>query len=96
MAWVNSWWFQAIGWIGSALVVFSLVQSNLVRFRWLNFAGATISTIWNFLAGVWPFVAMNAAIMVIDVYWLLKLRKECEKAPDQVAAVLDGEVLSDG
>lgn len=72
----NTWWFQTIGWIGSGLVVLSLVQSNLLRFRWLNFIGAVIATIWNFFAGMWPFVAMNGAIMVIDAYWLLKLQKQ--------------------
>jgi len=92
MAWLNSWWFQGIGWIGSGLVVLSLVQSNLVRFRWINFAGAVIATIWNFLAGVWPFVAMNAAIMVIDAYWLFKLRRQRLDAQKlQVATALNAE-----
>ena len=72
----GTWWFQAAGWIGSALVVFSLVQTNIMRFRWINFAGAVIAAIWNILAGMWPFVAMNGAIAIIDAYFLLKLYRE--------------------
>jgi len=75
---VSSWWFQAIGWIGSALVVFSLTQAekSLLRFRWLNLAGAVIATIWNFIAGAWPFVAMNGAITIIDAIYIARLRKQ--------------------
>lgn len=73
---VDSWWFQAIGWIGSALVVISLTQSRILRLRWLNLAGGAVSMIWNAVAGIWPFAAMNLAICIINVYWLLKIRRE--------------------
>lgn len=75
---ISSWWFQAIGWVGSALVVFSLTQAekSLLRFRWLNLAGAVIATIWNFIAGAWPFVAMNGAITIIDAIYIARLRKQ--------------------
>lgn len=75
---IGSWWFQAIGWIGSALVVFSLTQAekSLLRFRWLNLAGAVIATIWNFIAGAWPFVAMNMAITIIDAMYIRRLQKQ--------------------
>jgi len=76
LALTHSWWFQAIGWVGSGLVVLSLVQSNILRLRWLNLIGAIISTIWNFFTGMWPFVAMNGAISIIDIYWLLRLHRE--------------------
>jgi len=73
---VDSWWFQAIGWVGSALVVFSLTQSHIRRLRWLNLIGSIISTVWNIVAGIWPFAAMNLAICIINIYWLMKLHRE--------------------
>lgn len=69
-------WLEIIGWVGSALVVFSLTQARVLRFRWLNLAGSIIATAYNAIVGIWPFVAMNAAIAVINVYWLWRLQRE--------------------
>ncbi|HEY0119467.1 MAG TPA: hypothetical protein VGC04_11865 [Cellulomonas sp.] len=66
-------WWQVIGWVGSALVVFSLTQARVLRFRWLNLAGAVLATAYNAVFAIWPFVVMNGAIAVIDVYWLVRL-----------------------
>ena len=37
---------EIIGWIGSALVVLSLAQARVWRFRVMNFAGAILATLW--------------------------------------------------
>ncbi len=68
--------YEAIGWIGSILIVWSLMQARVLRFRWMNFAGSLIATAYNAYFGIWPFVAMNAAIVVINAYWLLRLYRE--------------------
>ena len=75
-AFTDTWWFQTLGWVGSALVVLSLMDSKVVRFRWLNLAGSVVSTLWNLAAGIWPFVAMNGAIAIINIYWLIRLKRE--------------------
>ena len=69
-------WFIAFGWIGSILVVWSLMVSRVLRFRWMNFAGAFIATIYNGVIQLWPFFAMNLAITIIDAYWIWKLSRE--------------------
>ncbi|QAY62943.1 hypothetical protein ET495_06465 [Xylanimonas allomyrinae] len=68
-------WLEAIGWIGSVLVVLSLTQARVLRFRWLNLAGSVIATVYNAVVGIWPFVAMNGAIALINVYWLWRLHR---------------------
>lgn len=67
---------ETIGWIGSLLVVWSLIVARVVRFRWMNLAGAAIATIYNAIIGVWPFAFMNLAITIIDIYWLWRLYRE--------------------
>ena len=52
-------WWQIIGWVGSALVVLSLMQARVLRFRWLNLVGSVLATAYNAVFGIWPFVAMN-------------------------------------
>ncbi|WP_029251624.1 hypothetical protein [Paraoerskovia marina] len=69
-------WLEVIGWTGSVLVVLSLMQARVLRFRWMNFAGAFIATIYNGVIEVWPFAAMNGAITLIDIYWLRRLYRE--------------------
>lgn len=67
---------ELIGWIGSALVVLSLAQARVWRFRVLNFAGAALATFYNAVLSIWPFAAMNGIIAVIDIYWMVRLKRE--------------------
>jgi hypothetical protein len=69
-------WLDAFGWLSSVLVVWSLMVARVLRFRVLNLAGAVIATVVNALVGLWPFVAMNGAIAVIDAYWIARLLRE--------------------
>jgi len=67
---------ETIGWIGSLLIVWSLMVARVLRFRWMNLWGAVIATGYNAIIEVWPFAFMNFAIAVIDVYWLRRLYRE--------------------
>ncbi len=67
---------EILGWISSILVVWSLMQARVLRFRVMNLAGAALATVVNALLGIWPFAAMNGAIAVIDVYWIWRLTRE--------------------
>lgn len=69
-------WWQIVGWAGSALVVLSLMQARVLRFRWLNLVGSVLATAFNAVFAIWPFVAMNGVIAVINVYWLRRLVHE--------------------
>jgi hypothetical protein len=77
---------EAIGWIGSILIVASLMQARVLRFRWMNLCGAAIATVYNGVIGVWPFAVMNLAITIIDIYWLTRLYREAHD--DNVYRVL--------
>ncbi|MCU0262250.1 MAG: hypothetical protein MUF09_01045 [Candidatus Nanopelagicales bacterium] len=67
---------ELVGWISSILVVWSLMQARVLRFRVMNLAGAALATVVNAMLGIWPFAAMNGVIAVIDVYWIWKLTRE--------------------
>jgi hypothetical protein len=64
------------GWVSSILVVWSLMQARVLRFRVMNLAGAAMATVVNAMLGIWPFAAMNGVIAVIDAYWIWKLTRE--------------------
>ena len=39
MDWLGDHWLDLVGWAGSALLVFSLLQARVLRFRVLNLFG---------------------------------------------------------
>jgi uncharacterized oligopeptide transporter (OPT) family protein len=75
---------EIIGWAGSALLVWSLLQSRMMRLRVLNLIAAVILVGYNAAVETWPMVGMNAAVAVIDVWYILKLRREA-RAEEQPA-----------
>ena len=80
-------WWEVVGWAGSVLVVLSLMQARVWRFRVMNLVGAVLATAYNAVFGIWAFAAMNGAIAVIDVYWLWRLRRE--RGDEAVYAVVE-------
>lgn len=71
---------EIIGWAGSVLVVVSLMQARVLRFRVLNLVGSLIATGYNAWVGIWPFAAMNGVIAVIDLYWIWRLLRDRHNA----------------
>ncbi|MBM7824383.1 hypothetical protein JOD55_000210 [Arcanobacterium pluranimalium] len=85
-----SWW-EIVGWTGSVLVVVSLMVPSVRRFRILNLTGSLIATIYNVFFEIWPYAAMNGAIVLINIYWLWRLSQqgESEERGYSVVAVND-------
>ena len=65
-----------LGWAGSALLVFSVMQARVLRFRALNLVACLVLTLFNGLLGIWPMVAMNVALSGINIYFLVRLLGE--------------------
>lgn len=66
-------WLDILGWGGSALLVFSLLQARVLRFRALNLVACVILVAFNALIEVWPMVGMNVVLCVINVWFLVRL-----------------------
>ena len=64
---------SAIGWTGSVLLVYSLLQTRVLRFRVLNLAASLILTGFNTAIQVWPMVAMNVVIALINGWQIARL-----------------------
>ncbi|MBO1753246.1 hypothetical protein J4G33_15670 [Actinotalea sp. BY-33] len=67
---------EAIGWFGSAFLVFSIMQTRVMRFRVLNTTACVILIGYNAAIGVWPMVAMNVALTVINLWIIVRLLRE--------------------
>jgi hypothetical protein len=66
-------WLEIIGWAGSALLVWSLLQTRLLRLRLLNLAGSLILIGYNAGARVWPMVGLNVTLAAINIWQLYRL-----------------------
>lgn len=69
-------WLDALGWFGSALLVFSLLQARILRLRVLNTIACVILTVFNALIGVWPMVAMNVVLAAINLWFIGRMLRQ--------------------
>jgi hypothetical protein len=60
------------GWCGSALLIVSLLQARVLRFRVLNLLACVVLTGFNAALGIWPMVAMNLVLCAINL-WHIRL-----------------------
>jgi hypothetical protein len=70
----------AIGWIGSALCVASLVQNDQRRFRALNLAACVVFIVFNIVNATWSMVMLNVVIAVINIRQLRSVRRPAPMA----------------
>ncbi|MFI5912532.1 hypothetical protein [Dactylosporangium sp. NPDC051541] len=66
-------WLEIVGWAGSALLVWSLLQRRLLRLRIWNLVGSVILVAYNALAEVWPMAALNFTLAIINIWQLYSL-----------------------
>jgi len=66
-------WLDAVGWGGSALLVWSLLQTRILRLRWWNLVGSLVLIGYNAAIHVWPMVGLNVTLAAINVWNLRSL-----------------------
>ncbi|WP_018349616.1 hypothetical protein [Longispora albida] len=66
-------WLDVIGWAGSALLVWSLLQTRILRLRAFNLVGCLVLIGYNAARSVWPMVGLNVVLSIINVYYLRKM-----------------------
>ena len=76
---------EIFGYIGSFLVVISMMMRSITRLRILNMCGSVISTTYSIIVGTWPIVAMNSAIFSINLYHIIseKIREKKGIIPEE-------------
>jgi len=62
-----------IGYVASAIVLISLLMSSLKKLRWINLGGALLFGIYGFMIGSIPTGLMNVGIVMIDIFYLLRM-----------------------
>ncbi len=64
---------EIFGYIGTALVIISMLMTSVVKLRIINMCGALISLIYAIVVSAWPIAVMNAALIIIQSWQLIRL-----------------------
>ena len=84
---------EIFGYIGSVLVVVSMLMSSIVKLRVVNTIGSIVSGTYALIVGALPLVLMNACLIIINVYNLFKLLKT-KQVYDLVEGSADDALVS--
>jgi hypothetical protein len=88
-------WVDLLGWGGSALLVFSLLQRRVLRFRVVNLVAGALLVVFNLVIEVWPMVALNAVTCAINVWFIAQLvrQRHDEQTFEVIEVGLDDQYL---
>ncbi|GIU52260.1 MULTISPECIES: YgjV family protein [Shewanella] len=73
--------WEWVGYLASVVVAISLMMSNIKKLRWWNLIGAALFVAYGLAIGAIPVALVNFFIVLIDIYYLVKLYKEPESPP---------------
>ena len=68
--------YELIGYTASVLVAVSLMMSAIVKLRVVNMLGALTFTLYGILIGSIPVAAMNAFIVFVNIFYLVKIYRD--------------------
>lgn len=68
-------WLELFGYLGSTLVVVSMLMASVVKLRIINAIGSVISGTYALIIGSYPLALMNICLIIINLYNLYKLLK---------------------
>jgi len=76
VSWLGDHWVDILGWGGSALLVYSILQTRLLRLRATNLVASCTLMVFNLVIEVWPLVAMNGVLAVINAVKITQLLRQ--------------------
>jgi hypothetical protein len=69
---------QLIGYLASVIIAASMTMNSILKFRWINLAGAVTFSTYGFLIGALPVGFLNGFIAFVDIYYLYSIYSKKE------------------
>lgn len=66
---------EMIGYLGSILVLISMLMSSVIKLRLINTIGSVIFTVYAFIIQTYPTAILNVILIGVNIYNLIKLLK---------------------
>lgn len=70
---------ELFGYLGTALVLISMMMTSVRWLRLVNLSGAVVSMIYAVLVQTWPVAVLNFGLIVIHIVKLMQLRGKKEE-----------------
>lgn len=67
---------EVFGYIGSGLILLSMMMTSVEKLRWFNISGSVISMIYGAIMGTWPVVFLNVGTISINVVQIIRLHRQ--------------------
>ena len=77
-------YLEIFGYIGTALVLISMMMTSVEKLRWFNLAGSVVSMIYAFLCNTFPVVFLNLGLSIINIVQLVRLHKEKKNEEEMI------------
>lgn len=61
-----------LGWIGTALILYSFTLNNIRKLRIVNAIGSVAWITYGIQTGIMPTIFVNVCVLIIHCHWLLK------------------------
>lgn len=75
---MNETILQFIGYGASIIIATSMTMSSIVKFRWINLAGALLFGTYGVLIGAIPVMILNSFIASVDIFYLIRIYNKKE------------------
>lgn len=72
-------YLEIFGYIGTALIIVSMMMSTIKWLRILNISGSVISMTYSLLVVAYPVAVLNAALIIVNTVQLIKELKREKK-----------------
>jgi hypothetical protein len=76
---MDLYYLQWIGYAASVTIAVSMTMSSIIKFRWINLAGALTFCTYGFLIDAYPVGILNGFIVLVDLYYLTHIYSKKEK-----------------
>ncbi len=69
-------YLELFGYLGTALVIISMLMTSVVKLRLINICGGAISTVYAFVGEAWPIVVLNCSLITINIFQLVRMSRK--------------------
>ena len=84
---------EAIGYLSSFLVLISFLMVSVFKLRVVNSIGSIIFTIYAFIIHSYPTAIMNMCLVLINIYYLVKMSRKAENVYSFVKVDVNDSLL---
>lgn len=68
-------YLELFGYLGTALVLLSMMMTSLTKLRAFNIAGSVITAVYALLMGTFPVAFLNVGLIIINTVQLIRNAK---------------------